>query len=478
MSKPLVTDLFDIAGPRGLGPSTADLKMLLTFHRAVEDYMVFMQKHPEKGFGLMDTETEHRGAVLVGDLPNWFPEMVDELLYDAYFTINGFRQPRRRKRDVSHLNAIFADLDHYGIGYEEAVAKIVQAIRLKHIPCPSLLSFSGRGTWLFWILNAANPADPGRIGGAPIAYPEVRTLWERVMIAAHNRIKDIAPELQPDAKAVDMSRVTRVPSSVNTKTGKDVQYFIPAKGSLEGFTYTLADLAEWFGVDTAKPQRAQRTSTGKKIEGNARGHLALHEHRLQDFTKLWEYRRGFTEGCRNHAALIYAWLLRKTNHGRDEAFGQVMKLASQCSPPLSKKEAIRQFNSGWAAMFKNAERKGKPSAIPNRTLANWLVVTPEEVHKLGLKHLSPDYTPTPPKKSQRKPLRRLALVTLVAECEQEDKPLPTVRQLAEQLTKMGNKCNKDTVAKDLRELGIAHSRKRATEDETPTTLTLFDPDVN
>ena len=38
--------------------------------------------------------------------------------------------------------------------------------------------------------------------------------------------------------------------------------------------------------------------------------VALNARRLRDFNTLRALRGGFSEGCRNNAAKIYAWLLR------------------------------------------------------------------------------------------------------------------------------------------------------------------------
>jgi len=459
---------YESDGTEVYGPNVDLIRRL---HRYSEDLVIFGKKDPTRhrddGVYPMDTVPGpfgRHGAIRVGDLVSMFPQFLDELCEDAYFSVNGFLAPQRpgapvrRKADfTSHINAVFADLDVYkgdgDLTPNVAAALILDLVEAGQLPPPSFFSFSGRGVWSFWILRTPRSPDI-----APAAYGKQRhgprQLWDLVMKAIHRVIREELPQLNLDKGSADLARYTRVPGSINTSSEhrRPVRYLFPTDSDAKGYLYTLGELADFFGIDT-RPRitRASRTKSGKKLAKPARGVLATFEHRLADFHKLIDHRGpNLKDGQRRRMTLyVYAFLLKSVNATEADAWTQVERLAATFDPQLSEATVRQQFRSGWE--MQRAE---------NVTLAGYLDVTQAEADTLQLRHLRPDFQPKERKRSTRTEDRRQALTALVEEIESMSRPMPTTRELAAQLTAQGYQTSHDTVARDLNVLGIANSQER------------------
>ena len=221
---------------------------------------------------------------------------------------------------------------------------ILDLVDAELLPPPTFFSFSGRGAWCFWLLR--HPKDPT---SAPAAYPDPRTLWQHIMKATHQRIDEHLPNLNVDRSASDLVRYTRVPGSVNSKSGKTVRFLFPADETAEGFLYTIGELADFFDIDTRpRPSKATRTRTGKSLKKPARGILAIKEHRLRELQSLIDHRGPrLAAGQRRRMTLLwYSFMLSQINQNKTETWVQVLRLAHNCEPPISRSVARRQFESG------------------------------------------------------------------------------------------------------------------------------------
>ena len=92
----------------------------------------------------------------------------------------------------------------------------------------------------------------------------------------------------------------------------------------------------------------------------------MNAKRLHDFNTLRALRGGFSAGCRNNAAKIYAWLLRSSAVPRSDVFRLLTDMGEQCRPPLSKAEV------------KNAWKYNQIRRMKDQTIADWLNVTQAE----------------------------------------------------------------------------------------------------
>jgi hypothetical protein len=134
--------------------------------------------------------------------------------------------------------------------------------------------------------------------------------------------------------ARDAARHLRIAGSLNTSSETIVEWWI--QGSNEaGYMYTLPQLAKLF---KAVPTRRHHGELVAHSPAKRRGWVELNAQRLRDFNTLRALRGGFSEGCRNNAAKIYAWLLRSNAIGKTDILGLLTVMGEQCHPSLSKAE--------------------------------------------------------------------------------------------------------------------------------------------
>ncbi len=194
-------------------------------------------------------------------------------------------------------------------------------------------------------------------------------LYARIQRAIGERLSTLGADLQ----AHDAARHIRIPGSLHTGSEKYVRWWIQGVGA-SGITYELAELAHFFGVPVRKlnPQvRRIFDEAGKeKNRSKRKGWEALNERRLRDFVKLMAMRGGgFNVGCRNRAAMLYAWLLRCNGWTRLDASQEVTMMAADCHPRLTASQCRDAVRTG----FGRTVRK-----VFDQSIADWLTVTPAE----------------------------------------------------------------------------------------------------
>jgi len=409
-------------------------------HRGAEGFVQFMHPDPE-GMGLRPMASARASELL-----EFCDEFEDDLRRDAYYSINSFWRPATRLAEhLRYLNTAYADLDHRGLSFVEAMGRIVRLVERGALPQPSISAFSGRGSWLYWLLE-----DP-RTGLPPRAFREKLAAWRVVQNAIHDRLTRLDPDLGADANALDACRVTRVPGSLNGKSGQRVWYLTP-RGRTKA--YTLDSLADALGVSlhrTPEPGTSEPRPE-RRVPNNRRGLTALHERRLEELERLEAARGGFPEGCRNQACYACAVILRGLGVTVEKAAERVTELARNCSPPLPRGEALAAVESAY-------RRRGVPK-VRNVTLAAWLGVTAEEADRLGLESVRPDFEDrgrvdarTRADDWNRAKVRRVDLRYILAEHDRAGMPRPGVRELARLLTERGHTASKSTVTRDLAILG-------------------------
>lgn len=283
---------------------------------------------------------------------------------------------------------------------EEATLRFGQALKVITdlqdrgvIPPASIIGRSGTGAWLFWLLQ--DEKDPSR---PPGAYPEKQLEYLTIQKGLGHRIRDAAPALRPDALAIDVSRVTRVPGSMHSGAHRRVSYVaqfddtVPSEFDYSDgmvwlraplFSYTLRELRDWLGVEKRpEPKMVKARSTGKTPKRRA-GWVALTQQRLAEYQRVEAHRDGFQQGHRHMALFAGALFMRTLNWDEDQVEDEVEKLARRCSPPLTRTEWKDALRDGLAA-------RGKRRWVRDETLVGWLQTTAEETETLDLHHLRHD----------------------------------------------------------------------------------------
>jgi hypothetical protein len=332
--------------------SMPQLALIKTLHRHKDGYVTF-----SVGSG---DDFHNRVAIRAGQLETYFPEFVSELLKDSYVSINAdFRLAKLHWRDgkrttaygypkhstdsLKYLCACYVDIDYYRLNtdFGTVLGHVVNYQDNGIIPPPSIIVRSGRGIWLLWLLT--DHKDPDRSQGA---FPEKIGLYAKIQKVIGARLA----QLGADLGAQDAARHIRIPGSLHTGSERHVEWWIQGAAAS---IYTLPQLAQFFGVEVHKLNRRVRRvfhEDGKqhKSRGKRRGWEALNARRLREFVQLKAMRGGgFEITCRNHAALIYAWLLRCNSWSRGDATHEVMRMASECHPRLTAAECRGALQTGF-----------------------------------------------------------------------------------------------------------------------------------
>jgi len=116
-------------------PTGPDWYPIAQIHRAHDGLITFLQKGEGEEF--------HSFAIRAEDLQQYFPEFVEELEQDAYFSLHGMYRPEkagrgilrgsyRKTRNLRWLNAAWVDCDCYNVGatWAAAVGMVAQAFDL------------------------------------------------------------------------------------------------------------------------------------------------------------------------------------------------------------------------------------------------------------------------------------------------------------------------------------------------------------
>jgi hypothetical protein len=424
--------VFELAGPTGLGPGLQDLNLIRRFHRAPDSHIVFMRQHP-------NTESlKVIGSPKVEQLGFWFPKNADSLLIDSYYTLNGFLHYRRKSKYAGYLNCVFADLDHYSMDCKQARSIIEDAIQSGNLIMPSMIAYSGNGTWIYWILRSAD--DNTR---APKAYD--KSMWRQLMNAIRSKILDIHPALNPDENAIDIARITRVPSSLNSSAvNRTVKYLVPIDKRYSDITYTMNEVSQWLGIcrpEKNRTKQKRKTTKGKRREQSEANWFRTNKKRLEEFERIYRHRKGFHEGCRSYAVLVHAIILRDGGYSFEDAMTVVMRMASHCSPPFPVDETQKQVKCAYRQAI---------GWLYNTTIAKYLKITQDEVATLELEQLRPDFERKQHQKSDKIEKRQEALNRILND-NKEAEGL-SLRELAELMRSMGFETSKDTVSRDLKAL--------------------------
>ena len=228
-----------------------------------------------------------------------------------------------------------------------------------------------------------------------------------------------------------------------------------------GITYELAELAQVFGVQVRKlnPQvRRVFDEAGKeKNRSKRKGWEALNARRLRDFVHLMAMRGGgFNKGCRNRAAMLYAWLLRCNGWTRSDAAHEVTMMSADCHPRLT----VSQCRDAVRAGFGRTLRK-----VADQSIANWLTVTPAESALLektpaALQFGIPKQITSKPARGRAPQERLLAILEIVRELKDK---VPPCREMVQLLGRRGINAGHVTISQDYKRLKLKTERTRQRE---------------
>ena len=126
---------------------------------------------------------------------------------DVYLSLNAFEYGSRTTKALKQIRNIGVDIDCYkvNVSISKALEEIKQLIIKGRIPNPNLVIFSGRGLQLIYSIS----------GGAA---PAMAFLTQYITTQYIAELK----HLGADTAATDVTRVFRLPYSINGRNGKQV----------------------------------------------------------------------------------------------------------------------------------------------------------------------------------------------------------------------------------------------------------------
>ena len=270
---------------------------------------------------------------------------------DVYISMSTFYKPMRRIENIKELTCNFIDLDTYNTKFTKTqiLMNLEENYFNRSIPIPSLIIDSGRGLTLGWTIEQV----------PYMALP----LWKAIQVYLYNQLK----EFGADRKALDATRVLRVPGSINSKSGTRVKIL-----EKYDYVYTLREIQREFlpDLDENRPKKKGRP---KKIVYVHR-ERSLYQGRILDLVKLCELRNYDVKGQREIILFLYRYYLCYFYDDEQKALEDVLELNKEFIQPLSEKEVIRATGSA-ERVFKAKDKQYK---YKNETLIELLEISEYE----------------------------------------------------------------------------------------------------
>lgn len=378
-------------------------KFIELIHKNNTGYMAFLQK-----------ENEIATQYMVEDITyNQLHNITH--FKDLYISINSFYIPKRTTECVRQINAFWVDLDYYKIPKyakktPEQMIKILRKKKLFKKIEPSFFVGSGGGLYIFYLIKDM----PKQMSG----------IWSKVELAIAEKFKDFGA----DMGATDISRVLRLPGTINTKNGNVARIIYNSKSQyswenpIESIKrYSFKEIQEIYlpskdfksnnKVTEFKPNQKEVIKQKNKITNGKVTTLFtlrnLHYKRIEDIESIVKHRKGIMKECRHHTLYIYMITNLHFDGDVENAIEKTKALNNMLAYPMDgaeEQEFIDIINTAIKAYKKFVEAskeytidKGsfvyyirntaKCVLYSNLGIINRLDITSEEMEKLKLKTL-------------------------------------------------------------------------------------------
>jgi len=296
---------------------------------------------------------------------------------DLYLSLNAFEYGSRKTESLKQIRNIGVDLDCYklGLSVEETIEILKSKIFKMDIPEPNVFIRSGRGVQLIYAIS----------GGAS---PDVAFLSKYI---TGQFIAELH-ELGADTSATDVTRIFRLPYSINSRNGQQVK--------AEVWKHEEYDLQVLYSYCTPLERRRK---PHKKRRGNVsffqpkpgtKTLYSLNTKRKNDLDKLVELRKGNIEK-RNVMTYIYAYTTALNLKNKQSTIEFALSLNERFSDPQKTSEVKRTAGNAYddaITFFKELEKRdfvmwykhqdGIIRPMKNETVIKELDICTEEIKQL------------------------------------------------------------------------------------------------
>jgi hypothetical protein len=452
-------------------------------HRDESAFIGFARKTGESKTGI-----ENLFSLTRKEVRAMLPTLAQYLLEDSYMTVNGYaRRPTwntnkkiglpgvwRMEKNLRCLNAVYADLDigrageagPRGMSVNDANQLLVDLVFERpgsNIPVVSLMAQSGRGLYVFWILRDDDDESAPVTFKGQKNYVETVALYKAVNRAIYKRLECLAAD-----RLCDAARILRVPGTRHSTTGELCKYrpgyTIDSNGDSRLITYTLKELAAWFGVPVMAKSlpgnlRQWQANENPISPQKANGPKSLAAARARDLVTLEQWRGGWKKGNRRFTLRLYAHFLKSAGTPKVETEAAVSIMASQCQPPYPSDTTDQPISAilreVWLEPF---------ATYTQQNLVKWLQVSADEARELELEKIVPIEVqderriPRGGLRAQEKSQRRAVIQQII-----EEAGMQSVRDFVPQLEARNVRASAATIQRDLVALGYEETdtRKKA-----------------
>jgi len=442
---------------------------------------------PEAYIGLLRKPTPEETPEMIGsfkpsELKSLFPQIVEHLLVDAYFTVNsyymsdsmkesyktdyGFQPLFRKEIFLRYLKACYVDLDVGRPGDKEKQKRRTANETLKRIadledqgkiPNVSMTAKSGQGVYAFWLLH-----DIESDTRSQRAWFEKIALYKQIHRELHKKFKGYAP----DGKAIDAARYLRIPNTLHGKVKREAKYKITLDQYGQLFVYSLKELAEFLNIPITKsaiPKEIRLLNEPSfreiKEKGSApnriKGFQGISVKRIIDYRTIEQINGGWDQGYRRQKLLNFAYFFSLAGLPQADALRALEQSALNCNPPYPSDPTDQALRSIVRKAYT------KPRMKNTATLLKLYQVTKEQAIEFELETIIPDDLRKereaenklkPTKTEQARLEREQALKRIIKEHGLYSIKL---RRLETMFKEMGIKnCSRTTIGKDLKRMKI------------------------
>lgn len=293
---------------------------------------------------------------------------------DVYLSLNAFEYGSRTAKSLKQIRNIGVDIDCYklNISVSEALKEVQKMIMSVRIPNPNLVIYSGRGIQLIYSVSG---------GAAPrMAYLSQYITTQYISMMNH---------LGADTSGTDVTRVFRLPFSVNSKNNKQVK--------VEVWRALEYDLRELYSYCTPLEERRKPS---KRLKGTLailppkKGLMdlySLNTARKNDLESLLNIRNGDIEK-RNVLTYIYSYTVALIIKNKEATLEFSRQLNNRLADPQKAKEMIRTAGNAYDDALKffdeykkrdykmwYAANDGIKRPMKNETIIDELGITTEEI---------------------------------------------------------------------------------------------------
>lgn len=305
---------------------------------------------------------------------------------DVYVAINSFHGKSRRSSNVHTINAIFFDLDfHEPCSNNELDERInnthdliLSAADRGVLPRPTMITKSGRGLGLFYVLEksiANTPNTQKSIQFWKHVSNGLANMIEHVLTDAFYRSDQVYALLELDWKVVaDVSRVCRLPGTTNSKVHRICMLEDVYEVNGQPVYYNLSELAKFIPNPEKKDKPAVRSAGGNVVDFSAYKTSPMLYRRLEKLTRA---QKIFMNKTGNRELLCFYYY----------------NTACQLYAPLEAQAMLYEFNDNFSMPIEayeldNIVRSVSSATDQNGDIKGYYKLTDQYIaEKLGLEQM-------------------------------------------------------------------------------------------